>query len=189
VANAGTAFGSYFLLTDAAALRQALDLNVVGTFNTIKASALAMKESGGGSIIAMSSIAAVVTHTSLPAYCAAKAGMEMLVRCAADDLGRFGIRVNAVRPGIVATEIMDQFVIPHREVLDDYLENMPIARVGTVEDVAAVVRFLAGPESSWITGQALGVDGGHSLRRGPNYDPLMRPLLGEEAWAVVKGKS
>jgi NAD(P)-dependent dehydrogenase (short-subunit alcohol dehydrogenase family) len=164
-------------------------LNVVGTFNTIKASALAMKESGGGSIIAMSSIAAVVTHTSLPAYCAAKAGMEMLVRCAADDLGRFGIRVNAVRPGIVATEIMDQFVIPHREVLDDYLENMPIARVGTVEDVAAVVRFLAGPESSWITGQALGVDGGHSLRRGPNYDPLMRPLLGEEAWAVVKGKS
>jgi 7-alpha-hydroxysteroid dehydrogenase len=187
VANAGTGFGSFILLTDAATFRQALDLNVLGTFNTIKAAALAMKDSGGGSIIGMSSVAGAVVHPSMPAYCSAKAGLEMLVRCAAEELGHFGIRVNSVRPGIVATEIMEQFVIPNREVVEEYLDNMPIARVGTVEDVARLVCFLAGPESSWITGQAIGVDGGHSLRRGPRYDAMMRPLLGEEAWRLVKG--
>jgi NAD(P)-dependent dehydrogenase (short-subunit alcohol dehydrogenase family) len=188
VANAGTGFGSFILLTDAATFRQALDLNVLGTFNTIKAAALAMKDSGGGSIVAMSSVAGAIVHPSMPAYCSAKAGMEMLVRCAADELGHFGIRVNAVRPGIVATEIMEQFVLPNQEVVDDYLDNMPIARVGSVEDVARLVCFLAGPDSSWITGQAIGVDGGHSLRRGPRYDAMMRPLLGEEAWRLVKGE-
>jgi NAD(P)-dependent dehydrogenase (short-subunit alcohol dehydrogenase family) len=187
VANAGTGFGSFILLTDAATFRQALDLNVLGSFNTIKAAALAMKDSGGGSIIAMSSVAGAIVHPSMPAYCSAKAGLEMLVRCAADELGHFGIRVNSVRPGIVATEIMEQFVIPNQEVVDEYLDNMPIARVGTVEDVAQLVCFLAGPESSWITGQAIGVDGGHSLRRGPRYDAMMRPLLGEDAWRLVKG--
>jgi len=187
VANAGTGFGSFILLTDAATFRQALDLNILGTFNTIKAAALAMKDSGGGSIIGMSSVAGTVVHPSLPAYCSAKAGMEMLVRCAAEELGHFGIRVNAVRPGIVATEIMEQFVIPNQEVLDEYLDNMPIARVGTVEDVARLVCFLAGPDSSWITGQAIGVDGGHALRRGPRYDAMLRPLIGEDAWRLVKG--
>jgi NAD(P)-dependent dehydrogenase (short-subunit alcohol dehydrogenase family) len=187
VANAGTGFGSFILLTDAATFRQALDLNVLGTFNTIKAAALAMKDSGGGSIIAMSSVAGAIVHPSLPAYCSAKAGMEMLVRCAAEELGHFGIRVNSVRPGIIATEIMEQFVIPNQDVVAEYLDNMPIARVGTVEDVARVVCFLAGPDSTWITGQAIGVDGGHSLRRGPRYDAMMRPILGEEAWRLVKG--
>lgn len=187
VANAGTGFGSFILLTDAATFRQALDLNILGTFNTIKAAALAMKDSGGGSIVAMSSVAGAVVHPSLPAYCTAKAGMEMLVRCAADELGVFGIRVNAVRPGIVATEIMEQFVIPNQEVVADYLDNMPIARIGTPGDVARLVCFLAGPDSTWITGQAIGVDGGHSLRRGPRYDAMLRPLLGEEAWRLVKG--
>lgn len=187
VANAGTGFGSFLLLTDAATFRQALDLNILGTFNTIKAAALAMKDSGGGSIVAMSSVAGAVVHPSLPAYCTAKAGMEMLVRCAADELGPFGIRVNAVRPGIVATEIMEQFVIPNQEVVADYLDNMPIARIGTPDDVARLVCFLAGPDSTWITGQAIGVDGGHALRRGPRYDAMLRPLLGEEAWRLVKG--
>jgi enoyl-[acyl-carrier-protein] reductase (NADH) len=82
---------------------------------------------------------------------------------------------------------MEQFVIPNQDVVAEYLDNMPIARVGTVEDVARVVCFLAGPDSTWITGQAIGVDGGHSLRRGPRYDAMMRPILGEEAWRLVKG--
>jgi NAD(P)-dependent dehydrogenase (short-subunit alcohol dehydrogenase family) len=189
VANAGTGFGSYILLTDAATFRQALDLNILGSYNTIRSAAFAMKDSGGGSIVAMSSIAGVLTHQAMPAYCTAKAGLDMLVRCAADELGHFGIRVNSVQPGITATEMMEAFVIPNDEVVADYLDNMPLGRVGTVEDVAQLVRFLAGPESSWVTGQSVAVDGGHTLRRGPRYDSLFRPAVGEEVWKLVKGDS
>jgi NAD(P)-dependent dehydrogenase (short-subunit alcohol dehydrogenase family) len=187
VANAGTGFGSFLLITDAATFRQALDLNVLGTFNTIKSAALVMKDSGGGSIVAMSSVAGQLTHLSMPAYCTAKAGLEMLVRCAADELGCFDIRVNAVAPGIVATEIMEQHVIPSAEVVQSYLDNMPIARVGSAEDVAAVVRFLAGPESRWITGEVIAVDGGHHLRRGPDYEGLLRSRMGEPVWRFLRG--
>jgi NAD(P)-dependent dehydrogenase (short-subunit alcohol dehydrogenase family) len=187
IANAGTGFGSFLLVTDAASFRQALDLNILGGFNTIKAAALAMKDSGGGAIVAMSSIAGALTHRSMPAYCTAKAGLEMLVRCAADELGCFEIRVNAVAPGIVATEMMERFVIPNREVVEEYLDNMPLRRLGSVDDVAALVRFLAGPESSWITGQVIGVDGGHALRRGPDYAAMLRPGFGEETWKFLHG--
>jgi NAD(P)-dependent dehydrogenase (short-subunit alcohol dehydrogenase family) len=179
VANAGTAFGSHILITGSDAWRQALDLNVVGTFHTIKQAALAMKDAGG-SIVAMSSIAAAVTHRFLAPYCASKAALEMLVRCAADELGVFGIRVNAVRPGIVPTPATETNIVAVPEVREDYLHQMPLRRLGTTDDVAAVVRFLAGPESSWITGQALGVDGGHSLRRGPDHEPMQRLYLGDQ---------
>ena len=86
----------------------------------------------------------------------------MLVRVAADELGRCGVRVNSVRPGLVQTQLGDH-LIGDPAVLDDYLAQMPISRVGTVDDVAEAVRYLAGPESSWVTGQCLGVDGGHTL--------------------------
>jgi len=189
VANAGTGFGSYILITDATTFRKALDLNILGTFNTIKAAALTMKETGGGSIICISSIAAALTHPSMPAYCASKGGMEMLVRCAADELGTFDIRVNTVRPGIITTEIMEKFVLSHEAVLADYLANMPLPRVGSVEDVANLVAFLAGPEASWITGASIPVDGGHSLRRGPDYSSMLRPALGEETWKFLHGET
>ncbi len=189
VANAGGGFGTYILLTDAATFRQSLDLNVLGSYNTIRAAALVMKDGGGGSIIAMSSIAGAITHQAMPAYCTAKAGLDMLVRCAADELGHFGIRVNSIQPGITATDMMKGLVIPNEEVVDDYKENMPLGRVGEVEDVGRLARFLAGPESSWITGQSIAVDGGHTLRRGPSYDSLFRPALGEEVWKFVKGDS
>ena len=129
------------------------------------------RPSGGGSIIAMSSIAGVSTHRLMSAYCVGKAGIEMLVKVAADELGEQGIRVNAVQPGLVDTELV-AFITAGGKLLDDYLDQMPVARVGTVDDIASVVRFLAGPESTWITGQMIGIDGGHQLRRGPDYDLL-----------------
>ncbi len=63
----------------------------------------------------------------------------------------------------------------------DYLAQMPIGRVGEVDDVANLVRFLLGPESSWITGEAIGVDGGHHLRRGPDVEHWSRALFGDDA--------
>jgi NAD(P)-dependent dehydrogenase (short-subunit alcohol dehydrogenase family) len=122
----------------------------------------------GGSIVGMSSIAGHTTHRFMSAYCASKAGIEMLVRCAADELGQYDIRVNAVQPGIVDTELMS-FITAGGPILDSYYANMPVPRVGTVDDIASAVRYLAGPESSWVTGQMLGIDGGHQLRCGPDY--------------------
>ncbi|HEV3353831.1 MAG TPA: glucose 1-dehydrogenase [Acidimicrobiales bacterium] len=175
VANAGgtQAIGPLALI-DKAAFEDDLSVNVTGTFLTIKAAVpfLAAPGQGGGSIVAVSSIAAALTHPLMAPYSVAKAALDMLVRNAADELGAFGIRVNGVRPGLVPTGASDPLV-SHEPTRDDYLAQMPLGRLGTVDDVAAAVRFLAGPESSWITGEMLNVDGGHTLRRGPNLDALV----------------
>jgi NAD(P)-dependent dehydrogenase (short-subunit alcohol dehydrogenase family) len=168
----GSLHGGPIVASDAAAWRATVDLNLVGTFLCIKHAGLSMMGTGGGSIIGMSSIAGHTTHRFMSAYCSSKAGIEMLVRCAADELGEHNIRVNAVQPGIVDTELM-AFITAGGPVLESYHENMPMSRVGTVDDIAAVVSFLAGPESTWITGQMIGIDGGHQLRRGPDYGTLM----------------
>jgi NAD(P)-dependent dehydrogenase (short-subunit alcohol dehydrogenase family) len=121
-----------------------------------------------------------LTHRYLGAYCVGKAGIDMLVRVAADELGPSNVRVNSVRPGLVDTDMVEG-ITSTPAVLDDYLDQMPLRRVGTVDDVAEAVRWLAGPESSWVTGQCIGVDGGHSLRRGPDYTPFAEPLYGADA--------
>jgi NAD(P)-dependent dehydrogenase (short-subunit alcohol dehydrogenase family) len=179
VANAGgtTAIGP-LALVDRAAFEHDLTVNVTGTFLTVKTTAPFLARAGGGSIVAVSSIAGSLTHPLMAPYSVAKAGLEMLVRNAADELGAFGIRANGVRPGLVPTGASDPLVT-HEATRDDYLAQMPLGRLGTVDDVGAAVRFLAGPESSWITGQILNIDGGHSLRRGPNLSPLLDPLFAD----------
>jgi NAD(P)-dependent dehydrogenase (short-subunit alcohol dehydrogenase family) len=167
---------------DVEAVRATLDLNVVGTFLCLKHGAPLMAagvgegvDGGsppGGSFIGMSSGAGHFPHRYLWAYGSAKAGIEMLCQYAAEELGHTGVRVNSLRPGIVDDELM-AFITAGGPLLDDYLAQMPISRTGSVEDIAAVVRFLAGPEAGWITGEALAVDGGHHLRRGANYGLLL----------------
>jgi NAD(P)-dependent dehydrogenase (short-subunit alcohol dehydrogenase family) len=166
---------------DAAQVRATVELNLIGTFLTIKHAAplmaqgvgegIAGADATGGSIIAMSSGAGHFPHRFLWAYGAAKAGIDMLCQYAAEELGPSGIRVNTVRPGIIDDELMAP-ITAGGPLLDDYLAQMPISRLGTVEDVAAAVRFLAGPEAGWISGECLAVDGGHHLRRGADYGLL-----------------
>ncbi|MHB1138631.1 MAG: SDR family NAD(P)-dependent oxidoreductase [Microthrixaceae bacterium] len=160
-----------FVDADVDALRATVDVNLVGTMLSIKAVVPAMRAAGGGSIIGMSSGAGSFPHRYLWAYGASKAGIDMLCRSAAEELGADGIRVNSVQPGIVDDELMS-FITAGGKLLDDYLAGMPISRVGTVEDIAEAVRFLAGPESSWISGVNLPIDGGHHLRAGANYGLL-----------------
>jgi NAD(P)-dependent dehydrogenase (short-subunit alcohol dehydrogenase family) len=155
---------------DAGAVRGTIDLNLMGTVLCVKHVVPVMAGSGG-SIVAMSSGAGHFPHRFLWAYGAAKAGIEMFVRYAAEELGGLGIRVNAVQPGIVDDELMAP-ITAGGPLLDDYLRQMPLSRLGTVDDVAAAVRFLAGDEASWITGACLAVDGGHHLRRGADYGLL-----------------
>lgn len=165
---------------DTAAWRRTLDLNITGTMLTIKHAARPMAKAGHGSIVGISSIASSNIHRWFGAYGPGKAGIDHVCMLAADELGASGIRVNSIRPGLVDTDLVT-FVTAGGPVLDDYLSCMPIARVGTVEDIAAMARFLVGPESTWITGQTINVDGGHSLRRGPDYGPLVEPIYGADA--------
>jgi NAD(P)-dependent dehydrogenase (short-subunit alcohol dehydrogenase family) len=112
----------------------------------------------------------------MTAYCVSKAGIEMLARNAADELGGAGIRVNAVRPGLVPTDLAAGLV-NNPAANADYLDQMPLRRLGTTDDIANIVRFLIGPESSWVTGQLIAADGGHTLRRGPDLDPLAKMAM------------
>lgn len=157
-----------------------IGINLTGAFFTLKHAAAAMVKAGGGSFVGISSIAAPLSHRFMSVYCVSKAGLETLIRTAADELGQAGVRVNAVRPGLVPTELASA-LDGDPQVKDDYLAQMPLGRVGTVDDIANAVRYLCGPESSWVTGQALGVDGGHHLRRGPDVEHWSRALFGDDA--------
>ncbi len=159
---------------DAGAVRATVELNLMGSFLSVKHAAAAMRTTGGGSMVLMSSGAGHFPHRWLWAYGMAKAGIEALCASAAEELGGDGIRVNAVQPGIVDDELMAP-ITAGGALLDDYLDQMPVRRLGTVDDVAAAVRFLAGPEAGWITGVCLAVDGGHHLRRGADYSLLFAP--------------
>ncbi len=179
VANAGTGSAGPFHLTTLDDWNSVLTTNLTGAFLTMKHSVPHLAANGGGSIVAMSSIAAVSTHRYMTPYNVSKAGLEMLVRQVADELGSSGIRANAVRPSLVPTDISAGLTgVP--DIVDDYLEQMPLHRLGTTDDIAALVRFLAGPESSWITGMCISADGGHHLRRGPNLHGVMEMVFGDQ---------
>lgn len=144
-----------------------LQTNLTGAYRCIRAEAKLMKSSGGGSIVSISSIAGTHTHHWMTAYCVSKAGLNMLTRCAADDLGQHGVRVNAVAPGLVPTDLAAGLV-GNEETVQEYLRRMPVSRLGTTEDIANSVAFLLSDEAGWVTGLVLPADGGHHLRQGPD---------------------
>lgn len=184
IAAAGTGGLAPVIATPLAEWQRVLDANLTGTFLTFKHAGVAIARSGGGAMCAISSIAGLRTHRQGAAYGVSKAGIDMLVRTAADELGRAGVRVNSVCPGLVDTEL-SAGLFSVESVHEDYLRQMPISRTGTTDDIATAVRFLCGPESGWITGVSLPVDGGHHLRAGPDWDPIARMLYGD---ALVEGR-
>ncbi len=169
VANAGGGgIPAAYADQDTEEFKRVLDLNVMGTFYSIKHCLPAMLKAGTGSFVGMSSLAGHVTHPYFGAYCVGKAGLEEMMRNAADEYGAQNIRFNAIRPGFVSTEIMEG--IPREsDVYDSYIRNTPMNGVAEPEDIANLARFLLSNEARWITGQIINVDGGHSLRRGPDF--------------------
>ena len=182
VASAGGGGVGPIVSTSLEEWNRILGTNLTGTFLTFKHAGAAIARSGGGSMVAISSIAAAVTHRFMAPYCVSKVAIDALVRNLADELGVAGVRVNSVRPGFVETELMELVDDATRA---DYLSIMPISRLGEPTDVASLVRFLLGPESSWITGANVSVDGGHHLRRGPNFEPVARLLYGDAVDGVI----
>ncbi|MFM8303862.1 MAG: SDR family oxidoreductase [Actinomycetota bacterium] len=187
----GNAGGSRHLgplvLADVEAVRATIDLNVIGAFLTLKHSAPHLAASGRGSYVGISSHAGRDTFRFMGAYGAGKAGMDHLLRVAADELGGAGVRVNSVLPGVVATEIMGA-ITDGSPVLDSYLAEIPLRRVGQPEEIGTLVRFLIGPESAYVTGQAISIDGGQSLRKGADYGAFAAGAYGADPlWPLVAG--
>ena len=163
-----------------------LNLNVIGTMLCIKHAVPLLRLSDKASFVGMSSIASHLTHLWFGAYPAAKAGIDAIIRNAADEFGPANIRFNAIRPGFIATEIMEG-VPRDSEIFNSYIENTPLGHIGQPTDVATLARFLLSVDSRWITGQCINVDGGHSLRRGPQFTQFLRSFTDDELHGKLPG--
>ena len=168
VNNAGVlAFGS---ITDMplAEFRRIIDVNAIGCWLGMKAAAGLMKAAGAGSIVNISSIEGLTGAAECSAYAASKFAIRGMTKAAAQELGRFGIRVNSVHPGGILTRM----VLENAETMDPergerYLRALPLGRFGESIEVSRLVAFLASDESSYCTGSEFVADGG--ILSGPGY--------------------
>jgi NAD(P)-dependent dehydrogenase (short-subunit alcohol dehydrogenase family) len=169
------------LAMDEGVFLEDLRRNIVGAFLLVKHATPVMKDNGGGSIVCISSDAATMSWPFMTSYCAGKAGLDAFVRVAADELGCHDIRVNAVRPGLTKSDdnANVSMLFSDPEIIADFVAQKPLGRTGRPSDIAAGVRFLAGPESSWVTGQSLAIEGGNELRKAPSLEKIARARLGD----------
>lgn len=139
-----------------------------------------------GSIVCVSSTAGGHNCPGLAPYNAAKAALEMLVKAAAEEVGSIPIRVNAVRPGFTRAEgTAEMFADP--ELVKTFDDWTPMGRAGESIDLARAIRFLAGPESGWVTGQIFAADGGQELRGAfPDPYPTLEAIYGKDVIDAVR---
>jgi NAD(P)-dependent dehydrogenase (short-subunit alcohol dehydrogenase family) len=164
---------------DSEAWRRTVDLNLNGTMYVLKHAARELVRGGGGSFVGISSIAASNTHRWFGAYGVTKSGLDHLMMLAADELGPSWVRVNSIRPGLIRTDMVAP-ITDSPELSEDYRICTPLPRVGEVEDIANAAMFLLSDAAGWITGQIINVDGGHLLRRGPDFTAMLEPVFGAD---------
>jgi NAD(P)-dependent dehydrogenase (short-subunit alcohol dehydrogenase family) len=168
VANAGLGFGGAAADVDDERWQQTLDVNLTGAFRLARAAIPSLVERGGGSIVLVSSVSALVSGTDGAAYVTSKAAMLGLARSIAVDYGPSGIRANALCPGWVETPMgdgsMESLMTKHGISLGDayrlVTQHIPLRRPATADEIAACCLFLASDESSIVTGTTLVADGG-----------------------------
>ena len=139
---------------------QVIEINLKGAFNCSRAVAKVMIKQREGCIVNIASVIGLVGNTGQANYSASKGGVIAFTKSLAKELARWGIRVNAVAPGFIQTPMTENLSSKAREKM---LENIPLGRVGSPEEVANVVFFLSSPLSSYITGEIVKVDGGMAI--------------------------
>ncbi len=167
VISAGTSGITPILSATLAEFRTICDANLTTTFLACRHGAPHMVRGGSGSIIAISSIFGLVGEVERVAYCASKHGVVGLVRAAALDLAATGVRINAICPGFVETELAREIAAraPDPEAALRKRRTMhPIPRSGLAEEIAEAAVYLASDRAAWTTGQAIAVDGGYTAR-------------------------
>jgi 3alpha(or 20beta)-hydroxysteroid dehydrogenase len=143
--------------TDEAFFERIWRVNQLGIFLGMKSVIAAMTQEGGGSIINISSVGGMGGYPGIFAYATSKWAIRGMTKCAARDLGQFGIRVNTILPGVIETKMIEH--LPD-ETKAGWLSTMPLGRLGTPDDVAKVVLFLASDASAYMTGTDIVVDAG-----------------------------
>ncbi|RUO35412.1 glucose 1-dehydrogenase [Aliidiomarina sanyensis] len=141
-----------------------MNINVRGLYACMQAQLKIMEKQGKGAIVNMASVAGLIGFPGLPAYCASKGAVVQLSKTAAVEYAEKGVRVNAVCPGAIKTEMIDRITRQDPETEKQFAALHPMNRMGTSEEVANAVLFLTLPSSSFITGQMLAVDGGMVAR-------------------------
>jgi 3-oxoacyl-[acyl-carrier protein] reductase len=172
VNNAGIFRAAEFLDIAEADWDAVLDVNLKGGFLVGQAVARAMAASGGGAIVNMSSVNGVTAIPTIASYNASKGAINQLTRAMALALADLGIRVNAVAPGTIATELARRAVLSSPEATERIMGRTPLRRLGEPAEVAAVCAFLASDAASYMTGEVVAVDGG---RLALNYTMPPRP--------------
>jgi NAD(P)-dependent dehydrogenase (short-subunit alcohol dehydrogenase family) len=160
ISNAGIFKAAPFLEVTEADFDEVLRVNLKGAFLIGQAVARVMKTQGGGAIVHMSSVNGVLAIPEIASYNVSKGGLNQLTRAMALALADDGIRVNAVAPGTIATELANKAVLTSEEARQKILGRTPMKRLGNPAEVAHVVAFLASDAASYITGEVLTVDGG-----------------------------
>ncbi len=160
VSNAGIFKAAPFLEVSEYDFDEVLRVNLKGAFLVGQAAARVMKEKGGGAIVHMSSVNAVMAIPEIASYNVSKGGLNQLTRAMSLALADDGIRVNAVAPGTIATELASKAVLTSDDARNKILGRTPMKRLGNPAEVAHVVAFLASDAASYITGEVITVDGG-----------------------------
>jgi len=187
VANAGTAVFHRLDETDDAAWRRLIGINLTGAFHTVRLAARCMKPRRRGAIVLTASTNSFDGEADLIAYNATKAGLLGILRTAANELGPWGIRVNAVCPGLIRTDLTAaHFAQP--DLLKEYFRHIPLGRGGAPEEVAQAIVFLASPMASYITGATLLVDGGQMAAKFGIWDERLGRFAGDH-WELPDSPS
>ncbi|WP_216897384.1 SDR family NAD(P)-dependent oxidoreductase [Nocardia alni] len=153
--------------------RTTLDVCLTGMFLVLKHAGRHVAD--GGSIVCIASLNGRQAGAGMASYCAAKAGVLMLVQVAALELADRGVRVNAISPGLVDTPLVAGIsLVPG--LTEEYLENTPLGRSGRPEEIADAVAFLASDRAAWMTGAAIDLNGGAHLRRYPDIPARVKSM-------------